>query len=56
MQGSVNLATPDFWNLDWYGDWGQVRTALGNEFAKGLKTIRLASSLSQELEARKLFN
>ena len=26
MQGSVNLATPDFWNLDWYGDWGQVTT------------------------------
>ena len=24
----VGAQTPDFWNLDWYGDWGQV-TELG---------------------------
>jgi len=21
------LQTPDFWNLDWYGEWGQARKA-----------------------------
>jgi hypothetical protein len=23
-RGSVNLETPGFWKIDWYGDWGQV--------------------------------
>ena len=26
---NFSFATPDFWNLDWYGDWGQVRLASG---------------------------
>lgn len=25
--GQLTLQTTDFWNLDWYGDWGQVTTA-----------------------------
>jgi len=23
----VNLATQGFWNLDWYGEWGQVNSS-----------------------------
>ena len=46
MQGSVNLATPDFWNLDWYWDWGEQVISAG---LKDVSKPEFADALTQQL-------
>jgi hypothetical protein len=47
------LPTPDFWNLDWYGDWGQVSAPeLTRFFDEVLREVEGSFTSSQKIAIR----